>query len=70
LAEGFEGNELSLVRDRDGGGGESAFGNRFTQNREGGRKNLVLIVESGKESWGGIIQGSDARWELMDLCGL
>ena len=59
--QGFEGDETIPVCDGDGGCGKGASGNGCLQNCEGGRKVLVLMVESWDESWRRMVQGLCAR---------
>jgi len=69
-AEGLECDETIAVRDGDGGRWKCSVGNGFRQNCEGGKKGLVLIVESRDESWKRMVQGLYAREKIRDLSGL
>jgi hypothetical protein len=65
MAEGLERDQSIPLRDGDGGGGKCLGGNCVVQNRERGRKEFVLIFESGDESGWRTVQGFDAREKFV-----
>jgi len=60
MAEGSERDELSQMRDGNGGGGKSAFSKSLPQNVEGTGELCVLLVEGRR----GKVRG--AMWSMCD----